>query len=82
MKTYSKTIFSGKSVPFSGISEGSGKLYRGNRVDFSMNVIYKGSITMRDGNKLSAEYNGAIHEGFYGQTRGILEGRSFWCEER
>jgi hypothetical protein len=82
MKTraYSKPIFSGKEVPFVGIAEGHGPLYRGNTVEFSLNLGYKGSMEMRDGMTINEEFSGSIHAGHLGQARLICEGSKAWSK--
>ena len=80
-KIYSKRVFSGKEVPFIGISEGHGPLFRGNSVEFSVNLRYKGAIQSREGGILTGEnYDGTIHVGAFGLIRAICEGRSIRAE--
>ena len=79
-KRYSRNIFSGKEVPYIGISEGHGKLFRGNSVEFSMNLGYMGSIESRDGASRDEEFNGTVHQGISGRVRGICAGREILAE--
>lgn len=80
-KTYSRNIFSGKEIPFIGISEGHGNLFRGNSVSFSMNMTYSGAMESRNGMTRGAEYDGTIHVGFFGNTRGVCAGTSIFAEK-
>jgi hypothetical protein len=80
IKTYSRNIFSGKEVPYIGISEGHGKLYRGNGVEFSMNLRFQGAIEMRDGMLRDEELNGAVHAGISNSIRGICVGTEILAE--
>lgn len=80
-KRYSRSVFSGKEVPFIGISEGHGKLFRGNSVEFSVNVRYKGSIELRDGAVYEQTLNGRIHIGHSGNMRAICSGSNIYIEE-
>lgn len=74
-KTYSKSVFSGKDVPFIGISEGHGPLFRGNSVEFSLNLRYKGAIQSRRGGVRTGEsFSGRIHIGANNIIRAICEG--------
>jgi len=79
-KTYSKHIFSGKEIPFIGISEGHGKLFRGNSVEFSMNVNYKGAIESRGGSVRGDIYDSSIRVVASGNIRALCVGNSIFAE--
>ena len=74
-KKYFRTIFSGKSVPFSGMKEGEGILYRSNSVPFCMNLLTDGAIGTRIGQKHKEKYAGVIR---LGSDKAIVEGGNFW----
>jgi hypothetical protein len=79
-KVYSKNVFSGKEVPYIGISEGHGRLFRGNSVEFSMNLGYMGAIESRDGMYREEEFNGTVHQGQSASIRGVCAGTEILAE--
>lgn len=81
-KRYSRPVFSGKEVPFVGIAEGHGILYRGNTVEFSMNLTYKGSIETREGCERDDEFDGTIHVAASVQSRALCEGTNLWGKSK
>ena len=80
-KRYSKRVFAGKDVPFQGINQGAGVLYRGRSVQFSMNGIYDGAILLRSGGKATSRYDGSIRNGLSNTNRTVCEGTNIWSEK-
>ena len=81
VKRYSKRVFAGKDVPFFGMNQGAGKLYRGRTVEFCMNAMYDGAIKTRFGSIATARYDGDIRNGLSVTNRTICEGNSIWSEK-
>lgn len=79
-KTYSKRVFSGKDVPFVGIADGHGALFRGNSVEFSLNLVYHTVMKMRDGQSLYIKCDDSIKNGLVGIGRTVCEGNNIWSE--
>lgn len=80
-KQHSKRIFSGKSVPFIGIKQGVGEIYRGDAVWFCMNVLSETSMRSRSGQTNGANFSGSIHNANVSSHRAVAEGTNIWSEE-
>ena len=74
-KRYFKTIFSSKRVPAGAMDQGNGSLYRGDTVDFLLNVEHDGSMKMRCGSdRIEFFDEGIIRQGHSATLRGICAG--------
>ena len=80
-KPYRNIIFSGKNVPYDGISDGKGPLFRGKNVEFSLNLSYITNIDAREGQATESEYvNSILNVGIF-NSETICEGNNIWSEE-
>ena len=80
-KTYRKTVFAGKEVPFIGLDQGKGMLYQGLSANKCFNGFYEDVFALREGQDKETTYNGSVnsagleHSAFY-----LQEGSNFWIE--
>lgn len=76
---YMKRVFSGKDVPVIGLDQGKSELYRGDGVNFLMNVFFNTTLSVREGQVESIIYDDTIHNADrLSKNAFICEGTNIW----